>query len=139
MVRQTYQLLSGYILFLLQYYSTVHVLFLFCCLNLLFTFLFVHTCRDKLQPQSRVSLRDLQTKSSSNPKPGLASATGSTSNVTTHLEQTSDLPVYAPSISTSERGLSPAADPHDSTALSDITVPLEAIKPSKQTILDAMS
>uniref|UniRef100_A0A672ZSI7 Golgi-associated, gamma adaptin ear containing, ARF binding protein 1 n=1 Tax=Sphaeramia orbicularis TaxID=375764 RepID=A0A672ZSI7_9TELE len=75
---------------------------------------------DKLQPQSRVTLRDLQTKTSSNPRPSPASAAGSTSNV----------------------GSSPAADPHDSAVLSDITVPLETIKPSSLlpvTVLDKHS
>lgn len=96
---------------------------------------------DKLQPQSRVTLRDLQTKSSSNSRPGPASAAGSTSNVAVHLEQTDAL-LNAPSVPTSERGSSPAADSHDSVALSDITVPLETIKPSSLlpvTVLDKHS
>uniref|UniRef100_A0A672ZPT5 Golgi-associated, gamma adaptin ear containing, ARF binding protein 1 n=1 Tax=Sphaeramia orbicularis TaxID=375764 RepID=A0A672ZPT5_9TELE len=83
---------------------------------------------DKLQPQSRVTLRDLQTKTSSNPRPSPASAT--------------DALLNAPSVATSERGSSPAADPHDSAVLSDITVPLETIKPSNLlpvTVLDKHS
>uniref|UniRef100_A0A3P8VTK0 Golgi-associated, gamma adaptin ear containing, ARF binding protein 1 n=1 Tax=Cynoglossus semilaevis TaxID=244447 RepID=A0A3P8VTK0_CYNSE len=65
---------------------------------------------DKIQPQSRVSLRDLQTKSSTGSKP-------------------------APSGSTSSSAPPPAATPTnlcDIISLADVTVPLESIKPSSQ-------
>uniref|UniRef100_A0A3B5BAQ4 ADP-ribosylation factor-binding protein GGA1-like n=1 Tax=Stegastes partitus TaxID=144197 RepID=A0A3B5BAQ4_9TELE len=58
---------------------------------------------DKLQPQSRVTLRDLQTKSTTNSKPA------------------------PPSTATSSL---PAADPYENISLADVTVPLESIKPS---------
>uniref|UniRef100_A0A8C2WK74 Golgi-associated, gamma adaptin ear containing, ARF binding protein 1 n=1 Tax=Cyclopterus lumpus TaxID=8103 RepID=A0A8C2WK74_CYCLU len=65
---------------------------------------------DKLQPRSRVSLRDMQTKSNASCRPAPNGTTTSPdvlllSNLT-------------------------ATDPYENISLSDITVPLEAIKPS---------
>uniref|UniRef100_A0A8P4G2I2 ADP-ribosylation factor-binding protein GGA1 n=1 Tax=Dicentrarchus labrax TaxID=13489 RepID=A0A8P4G2I2_DICLA len=62
---------------------------------------------DKLQPQSRVTLRDLQ-KSSTNSRPA--------PNATT--------------ISSGPKVSVAAADPYDNISLADVTVPLESIKPS---------
>uniref|UniRef100_A0A3P8Q1V1 Golgi-associated, gamma adaptin ear containing, ARF binding protein 1 n=1 Tax=Astatotilapia calliptera TaxID=8154 RepID=A0A3P8Q1V1_ASTCA len=67
---------------------------------------------DKLQPQSRVPLRDLQAKSSSN------SATSDAvllSNLT---------------LTVTDKASLPTADTYDSISLADVTVPLEIIKPS---------
>uniref|UniRef100_A0A8C6LC49 Golgi-associated, gamma adaptin ear containing, ARF binding protein 1 n=1 Tax=Nothobranchius furzeri TaxID=105023 RepID=A0A8C6LC49_NOTFU len=64
---------------------------------------------DKLQPQSRVSLRDLQTKSSSSCKSAPPAAS---SSVAPPPEPTS------------------TTDPSDRISLADVLVPLESIKPS---------
>uniref|UniRef100_A0A669EUF9 Golgi-associated, gamma adaptin ear containing, ARF binding protein 1 n=1 Tax=Oreochromis niloticus TaxID=8128 RepID=A0A669EUF9_ORENI len=67
---------------------------------------------DKLQPQSRVPLRDLPAKSSSN------SATSDAvllSNLT---------------LTVTDKASLPTADTYDSISLADVTVPLETIKPS---------
>uniref|UniRef100_A0A3Q1FDR3 Golgi-associated, gamma adaptin ear containing, ARF binding protein 1 n=1 Tax=Acanthochromis polyacanthus TaxID=80966 RepID=A0A3Q1FDR3_9TELE len=90
---------------------------------------------DKLQPQSRVSLRDLQTKSTTNSKPpaatttsGPASAPGPT---TSQPEQPDALLLSNLSLTVVEKGSLPASDPYESISLADVTVPLESIKPSK--------
>uniref|UniRef100_A0A3Q1G8A3 Golgi-associated, gamma adaptin ear containing, ARF binding protein 1 n=1 Tax=Acanthochromis polyacanthus TaxID=80966 RepID=A0A3Q1G8A3_9TELE len=89
---------------------------------------------DKLQPQSRVSLRDLQTKSTTNSKPpaatttsGPASAPGPT---TSQPEQPDALLLSNLSLTVVEKGSLPASDPYESISLADVTVPLESIKPS---------
>uniref|UniRef100_A0A668AII8 Golgi-associated, gamma adaptin ear containing, ARF binding protein 1 n=1 Tax=Myripristis murdjan TaxID=586833 RepID=A0A668AII8_9TELE len=56
---------------------------------------------DKFQPQSRPTLRDLQTKSST-----------------------------SAAVPTPTKGSSPASDSHNNISLADVTVPLESIKPS---------
>uniref|UniRef100_A0A8D3A5I1 ADP-ribosylation factor-binding protein GGA1-like n=1 Tax=Scophthalmus maximus TaxID=52904 RepID=A0A8D3A5I1_SCOMX len=68
---------------------------------------------DKIQPPSRVTLRDLQTRSS----------TGCTSSLSVPPEQPDALLL-------SNLGLTAAGDLYDSISLSDVTVPLESIKPS---------
>lgn len=100
------------------------------------------TCRDKLQPQSRVPLRDLQkSTSTSRPAPAAAAVTAATAPTSgLALHQQSDILsnlTFAP-----EKGLFPAAaaaaaatDPHDSSSLADVTVPLEVISPSKRRLL----
>ncbi|XP_073329466.1 ADP-ribosylation factor-binding protein GGA1-like [Pagrus major] len=83
---------------------------------------------DKLQPQSRVSLRDLQ-KSSTNSRPAPNATTnsagpamGPTSSLVVHSEQPDTLLLSNLSVT--------AADPYDNISLADVTVPLESIKPS---------
>ncbi|CAK6962905.1 ADP-ribosylation factor-binding protein GGA1-like [Scomber scombrus] len=83
---------------------------------------------DKLQPQSRVPLRDLQTKSSTNSRPvstatttSSGAAPGPTFSLAYHSEQP-DILLSNPSLT--------AADPHNNISLADVTVPLELIKPS---------
>uniref|UniRef100_A0A672IQ12 Golgi-associated, gamma adaptin ear containing, ARF binding protein 1 n=1 Tax=Salarias fasciatus TaxID=181472 RepID=A0A672IQ12_SALFA len=70
---------------------------------------------DKLQPQSRVSLRDLQTKSTTGSVPAPPPASSSQS------EQPDALLRSTPPL---------AADPYDAISLSDVAVPLDSIKPS---------
>lgn len=77
-------------------------------------------CRDKLQPQSKVTLRDLQIKSSTN-----------CGNASTHSEQHDTLLLSNLSLTAAEKGPLNTADPYDNISLSDVTVPLELIKPSK--------
>ncbi|KAG7214523.1 hypothetical protein INR49_023038 [Caranx melampygus] len=93
---------------------------------------------DKIQNQSRVTLRDLQTKSSNNSRPpppttttssGLAPVPGPASSLAVQSEQPDSLLLSNLSV-TAERGSSPAADSYDNISLTDVTVPLESIKPS---------
>ncbi|KAI4899544.1 hypothetical protein NFI96_016155, partial [Prochilodus magdalenae] len=90
---------------------------------------------DKLQPQSKPTLRDLQIKSNSNsatsPSPILAmsSEPGNLLNSQTSHE--------VPAL-----GISPASAPQDEMSLLNVTVPLESIKPSSMlpvTIFDKHS
>ncbi|XP_075946733.1 ADP-ribosylation factor-binding protein GGA1-like [Anarhichas minor] len=93
---------------------------------------------DKLQPRSRVSLRDLQSQCSASSRPapngttilsaGPAPPPGPTLAV--HSEQPDALLLSNLSLAAAERGSSAATDPYDNISLSDVTVPLEAIKPS---------
>ncbi|CAF95264.1 unnamed protein product, partial [Tetraodon nigroviridis] len=69
---------------------------------------------DKLQPHSRVTLRDLQ---KSNAKPALPPASS-------RADQSGTPDILLSSLSLS------AADPYDSISLADVSVPLESIKPS---------
>ncbi|XP_071359799.1 ADP-ribosylation factor-binding protein GGA1-like [Trachinotus anak] len=94
---------------------------------------------DKIQSQSRVTLRDLQTKSSANSRPtppatttssGLAPVPGPTSSLAVQSEQPDALLLSNLSLTAAEKGSSPAADPYDNISLTDVTVPLESIKPS---------
>lgn len=82
--------------------------------------------RDKLQPQSRVTLRDLQ-KSSTNSKP--PNATTTSSGPGPALGPTSSLAIQSEQPDTLL--LSNPTDPYDKISLVDVTVPLESIKPSK--------
>ncbi|XP_034390122.1 ADP-ribosylation factor-binding protein GGA1-like isoform X2 [Cyclopterus lumpus] len=92
---------------------------------------------DKLQPRSRVSLRDMQTKSNASCRPapngtttsaGPAPAPGST--LALQSEQPDVLLLSNLSLAAAEKGSLAATDPYENISLSDITVPLEAIKPS---------
>ncbi|XP_068585146.1 ADP-ribosylation factor-binding protein GGA1-like [Cebidichthys violaceus] len=94
---------------------------------------------DKLQPRSRVTLRDLQSQSSGSSRPapngttttisaGPAPAPGPTLAV--HSEQPDTLLLSNLSLAAAEKGLLAATDPYDNISLSDVTVPLEAVKPS---------
>ncbi|XP_022060966.2 ADP-ribosylation factor-binding protein GGA1-like [Acanthochromis polyacanthus] len=89
---------------------------------------------DKLQPQSRVSLRDLQTKSTTNSKPPAATTTSGPASAprptTSQPEQPDALLLSNLSLTVVEKGSLPAADPYESISLADVTVPLESIKPS---------
>lgn len=93
---------------------------------------------DKLQPQSRVTLRDLQ-KSSINSRPApnatisssdIAPAPGPTSSLAIHTEQPDTLLLSNLSLTAAEKSSLAAAEPYDSISLADVTVPLESIKPS---------
>ncbi|KAM7393756.1 hypothetical protein PAMP_020605 [Pampus punctatissimus] len=81
---------------------------------------------DKLQPQSRVTLRDLQTKSTTNSRPA-PTATTTSSGPTSEQP---DALLSKPGLTAAEKHLIPAVDPHDIISLADVTVPLELIKPS---------
>lgn len=87
--------------------------------------------RDKLQPQSRVTLRDLQ-KSSTNSTPA-PHATTTSSGLTPAQGTTSSLAVQSglpDTLLLSSLSLT-AADPYDNISLADVVMPLESIKPSK--------
>ncbi|XP_026158647.1 ADP-ribosylation factor-binding protein GGA1-like [Mastacembelus armatus] len=77
---------------------------------------------DKLQPQSRVTLRDLQTKTSTNCRPAPAAAVPS--------EPLDTLLVSNLSLTAAEKGSLFTAEPCNNISLSDVTVPLESVKPS---------
>uniref|UniRef100_A0A8C4H484 ADP-ribosylation factor-binding protein GGA1 n=1 Tax=Dicentrarchus labrax TaxID=13489 RepID=A0A8C4H484_DICLA len=92
--------------------------------------------KDKLQPQSRVTLRDLQ-KSSTNSRPAPNATTissgpapGPTSSLAGHPEQPDTLLLSNLSLTAAEKVSVAAADPYDNISLADVTVPLESIKPS---------
>ncbi|TWW58580.1 ADP-ribosylation factor-binding protein GGA1-like [Takifugu flavidus] len=74
---------------------------------------------DKLQPHSRVTLRELQ-KSNTKAAPAANASTFSSSPV-------ADLSGFPDILSTPSLT---AVDPYDSISLADVTVPLESIKPS---------
>uniref|UniRef100_A0A3Q3IG38 Golgi-associated, gamma adaptin ear containing, ARF binding protein 1 n=1 Tax=Monopterus albus TaxID=43700 RepID=A0A3Q3IG38_MONAL len=76
---------------------------------------------DKLQPQSRVTLRDLQTKSSTNSRPTPTAAIPS--------QQPDVLLLSNLSVTAAGKGSVLSADPSNNISLSDVTVPLETIKP----------
>ncbi|KAM8878390.1 ADP-ribosylation factor-binding protein GGA1-like isoform 2-T2 [Spinachia spinachia] len=89
---------------------------------------------DKLQPRSRVTLRDLQTKSNAgsrlapNATPHSAGPAAAPPSAVPP-EQPPSLLLFNLSLAAAEKGPL-ATDPSDNISLSDITVPLEAIKPS---------
>ncbi|XP_070712713.1 ADP-ribosylation factor-binding protein GGA1-like [Pempheris klunzingeri] len=91
---------------------------------------------DKIQPQSRVTLRDLQmssTNSRSAPNATTsrpAPAPGPTSSLAAHPEQPDTLLLSNLSLTAAEKGSPAAADAYDNISLADVTVPLESIKPS---------
>lgn len=90
---------------------------------------------DKLPTQSRVTLRDLQTMASSNSRP--APAAGSISSTTVLLE-----PNTNPAATGHATSATTAVDTQQNFSLSDVTVPLETIKPSTLlpvTVLDKHS
>uniref|UniRef100_A0A8C7ZMU0 Golgi-associated, gamma adaptin ear containing, ARF binding protein 1 n=1 Tax=Oryzias sinensis TaxID=183150 RepID=A0A8C7ZMU0_9TELE len=76
---------------------------------------------DKLQPQSKVLLRDLGTKSSLTTRPAAP-----TSSPAVHSEKPYTSLVSNPA----EEGSSSAADLYDNISLAEVTVPLESIHPS---------
>uniref|UniRef100_A0A8D0B0R7 Golgi-associated, gamma adaptin ear containing, ARF binding protein 1 n=1 Tax=Sander lucioperca TaxID=283035 RepID=A0A8D0B0R7_SANLU len=89
---------------------------------------------DKFQPQSRVSLRDMQTKSAANCRaapnvtpassgPAPAPAPGPASSLSLHSELPDTLLL-------SNLSFAAATDPYDNISLAEVTVSLEAIKPS---------
>lgn len=80
--------------------------------------------RDKLQPHSRVTLRELQ-KSNTKPVPAANATTFSSAPAVSSQADLSGFPdiLSNPSLT--------AVDPYDSISLADVTVPLESIKPSK--------
>ncbi|KAL6110527.1 gga1 [Pungitius sinensis] len=81
---------------------------------------------DKLQPRSRVTLRDLQTKSNASSRP----APGAGPPLAVPPEQPASLLLSNLSLAAAERGRLAATDLSDNMSLSDVTVPLEAINPS---------
>ncbi|KAM4584576.1 ADP-ribosylation factor-binding protein GGA1-like [Odontesthes bonariensis] len=92
---------------------------------------------DKLQPASRVTLRDLQTRSSSSCQAAPSAVTtctdpapapGPPSSLVTNSEQPHAL--LLSNLSLAEKNTLAAADPYDNISLADVTVPLESIKPS---------
>ncbi|XP_072240521.1 ADP-ribosylation factor-binding protein GGA1-like [Leuresthes tenuis] len=90
---------------------------------------------DKLQPTSRVTLRDLQIKSSTSCQPAPPAATTCTdpapeptSSLVANAEQPHAL--LLSNLSLAEKNTSAAVDPYDNISLADVTVPLESIKPS---------
>lgn len=85
-------------------------------------------CRDKLQPQSKVSLRDLQSKSNCKAAAVSSSAPAPTPG---HSEQPDALLLSNLSLTVADKGTLSAADHYNNISLADVTVPLEAIKPSE--------
>ncbi|XP_029310849.1 ADP-ribosylation factor-binding protein GGA1-like [Cottoperca gobio] len=91
---------------------------------------------DKLQPHSRVTLRDMQTMSNANSRPAPNANTTSsapaplpTFSLAVQSEQLDAL-LSNRSLAAAEKGSSAVTDSNDNIALADVTVPLEAIKPS---------
>ncbi|XP_071403526.1 ADP-ribosylation factor-binding protein GGA1-like isoform X4 [Centroberyx affinis] len=85
---------------------------------------------DKLQPQSRPTLRDLQTKSSTNSSPAPSATITPTPSLAFPSEQPVPLLTSSPSLIAPGKGSSPAVDPHNNISLADVSMPLESIKPS---------
>ncbi|KAK5620366.1 hypothetical protein CRENBAI_024960 [Crenichthys baileyi] len=83
---------------------------------------------DKLQPHSKVPLRDLQAKSEVSCRPAPTPAAGPTSSLLVQSGQPDG--VLVSSLGIADKSSSSAADPCDSISLADVTVPLESIKPS---------
>lgn len=82
-------------------------------------------CRDKLQPQSKLSLRDLQSKSNANPvaSPSPVLAFSSEPANLLDMQHSNEAPALS---------VGAASTPQDEISLASITVPLESIKPSKK-------
>lgn len=78
-------------------------------------------CRDKLQPQSKPTLRDLQSKTNANSSPILAFSSEPANLLNSQHSN------EAPALS-----ICPASTPQDEISLANVTVPLESIKPSKK-------
>ncbi|XP_030637426.1 ADP-ribosylation factor-binding protein GGA1 isoform X2 [Chanos chanos] len=79
---------------------------------------------DKLQPQSRPTLRDLQTKSSTNP------TTTPSPVLTLSSEQPNALLNSQPSLGAPSLATTVSTPPQDEISLANMTVPLESIRPS---------
>lgn len=84
--------------------------------------------RDKLQPHSRVTLRELQ-KSNTKVVPAVNASTFPSTPVGAATVSGQADPAGFPDILSSPSLT--AVDPYDSISLADVTVPLESIKPSK--------
>uniref|UniRef100_A0A667ZVK6 Golgi-associated, gamma adaptin ear containing, ARF binding protein 1 n=1 Tax=Myripristis murdjan TaxID=586833 RepID=A0A667ZVK6_9TELE len=85
----------------------------------------------EFQPQSRPTLRDLQTKSSTSAAvPSAAATTAPSVSLALRSEQPGPQLHSSPSLSAPTKGSSPASDSHNNISLADVTVPLESIKPS---------
>ncbi|XP_043969583.1 ADP-ribosylation factor-binding protein GGA1-like [Gambusia affinis] len=82
---------------------------------------------DKLQPHSKVPLRDLQAKSGVSSRP--AAGPGPTSGFLVQSEQPDG--VLHSSLGFADKSSSSSVDPNDHISLADVTVPLESIKPSR--------
>lgn len=85
--------------------------------------------RDKLQPHSRVTLRELQksnTKAAPAANANTFSSTPAVAAATVSAQ--ADLSGFPDILSNPSLT---AVDPYDSISLADVTVPLESIKPSK--------
>lgn len=82
-------------------------------------------CRDKLQPQSKPTLRDLQSKLNTNPVASPSPILAFSSEPANLLNSQHSNEALAPSTG-------PASTPQDEISLASITVPLESIKPSKK-------
>lgn len=80
-------------------------------------------CRDKLQPQSKPTLRDLQSKSNTNPSPILVYSSEPVNLL--NSQHNSEAPALS---------IGPASTPQDEISLVNVTVALESIKPSKKCI-----
>lgn len=81
-------------------------------------------CRDKLQPQSKPTLRDLQSKLNTNPVTSPSPILAFSSEPANLLNSQHN--TEAPALCTG-----PDSTPQDEISLANITVPLEAIKPSE--------
>ncbi|XP_034543105.1 ADP-ribosylation factor-binding protein GGA1-like isoform X2 [Notolabrus celidotus] len=93
---------------------------------------------DKLQPQSRVTLRDLQKSSaSSRPAPNATTASsgpaaappGPMSTLEIQPEQPDTLLLSNLSLTAAEKGSLTVADPYDNISLAEVSVQLESVKP----------
>lgn len=82
-------------------------------------------CRDKLQPQSKPTLRDLQSMSNASP-------VASSSPILAFSSEPANLQNSQQSNEASALSIGPASTPQDEISLANITVPLESIKPSKK-------
>lgn len=84
--------------------------------------------RDKLQPHSRVTLRELQKSNTKAVPAANASTFSSMPLVAAAVSSQADLAGFPDLLSNPSLT---AVDPYDSISLADVTVPLESIKPSK--------
>lgn len=82
-------------------------------------------CRDKLQPQSKPTLRDLQSKTNTNPVASPSPILAFSSEPANLLNSQHN--VEAPALS-----IGSASTPQDEISLASITVPLESIRPSEK-------
>ncbi|XP_077425949.1 ADP-ribosylation factor-binding protein GGA1-like [Vanacampus margaritifer] len=84
---------------------------------------------DKLQPPSRVSLRELQTKANSNSGHAPTLTSSSATPASSSVPEQPDILHFNPTCPSVDKSLMPAAGSCD-LSLSDVTVPLELIRPS---------
>ena len=88
-------------------------------------FLLSFSKRDKLQSHSRPTLRDLQTKTTTNPSPTPSPI------LTLASEQPGTLLDSQTGIGAPSLGLTTSSSPQNDISLANVIVPLESIKPSK--------